>query len=111
MTMPFGIFKGRSITEIESWYLSWLIDQDWMQQRFALLLRTIRAELAAREDDQTHDHRDGDMVVIPRVEFVRVFRRFAAKYHPDRETGNSAAMVAINTLRDDLLEVAGRAIA
>lgn len=106
--LPFGKFSGQRITEVESWYLTWLVEQPWLRTRYGLLRRAILDELERRDDDQTADAPEGagDCIVIPRPRFNQWFRKLTARFHPDVRGGSHDAMQALNVARDELVALA-----
>lgn len=48
-TMPFGMFKGEDIEQLDSQYLTWLCEQDWFEKQYPNALKAIETELKFRE--------------------------------------------------------------
>lgn len=51
---PFGKYASKLIDEIGSGYLTWLIDQDWMEEKFPDLLEAVEAEIEWRTIHNQH---------------------------------------------------------
>lgn len=48
-TIPFGKHKGEKLTDIEVEYLEWVQKQDWVEEKYPILLTDIEHELLRRE--------------------------------------------------------------
>lgn len=53
-TIPFGKFINKAIDEVGSGYLSWIIAQNWMEEKFPDLLEAVEAELDWRTVHNQH---------------------------------------------------------
>jgi uncharacterized protein (DUF3820 family) len=47
--LPFGKHKGEPIEDLSDSYLEWLLDQDWMEEKFPEGLEAILKEVQYRE--------------------------------------------------------------
>jgi len=54
MIIPFGTFKNKSIEEVPSKYLLWLVDQDWFNDKFVQLSNEVVKELEWRDKWDKH---------------------------------------------------------
>ena len=55
MILPFGKHRGKDIGEIPSNYLTWLLEQDWMEEdQYDDLFEEIAWEMATRERSDAH---------------------------------------------------------
>ena len=54
MIMPFGKYVDQDIREIPSDYLSWLVDEDWFEEKFEDLYQRIEEELKIRDRSYGH---------------------------------------------------------
>ena len=52
--LPFGKFKGQSLAEIPSSYLSWLLEQDWFEDEYVSLFDDVQEENRWREETGSH---------------------------------------------------------
>jgi uncharacterized protein (DUF3820 family) len=50
MTMPFGIHKGKAISELPTPYLKYLLEQDWFVNRDNKLVLVVEAEYKFRKE-------------------------------------------------------------
>jgi uncharacterized protein (DUF3820 family) len=48
LTMPFGKFQGRTLQELPDQYLSWLVFQPWLEEKFPSLKNATELELHRR---------------------------------------------------------------
>lgn len=47
--LPFGLHRGKKITEIETDYLKWLMDQEWFEEKQKDIYNDVKEELEGRE--------------------------------------------------------------
>ncbi len=102
MQMPFGKYRGRRIQDLPSSYLVWLLEG--CDDLRGYLEDHVRAELTARFGA---GHRAA--ATCRRCDQVRQlldgwYRRWSLRLHPDRG-GDTAAMAALNGLREELEKV------
>lgn len=48
-TLPFGKFKGIDVEGVPNSYLKWLLDQEWMEEKYSEAIPKIEKELDYRE--------------------------------------------------------------
>lgn len=59
MRIQFGRYKGKEIEEIQSGYLTWLQEQDWMYEDSKKdLLEVIEYEMEVRDRSDAHFYGD-----------------------------------------------------
>jgi len=52
--LPFGKFKGKAIDEVPDSYLTWLLEQDWFEEKFEDLFDDVQAEINWRKEVNYH---------------------------------------------------------
>lgn len=52
--MPFGAFKGKELEDVPSSYFTWLLDQNWFNDKFPGLSNQIVSEMDWREKWDKH---------------------------------------------------------
>ena len=88
MIMPFGKYKGRSVSTLPEDYLMWLWDSVDLRGR-------LRGEVEAALFDNA-------VVAMPQEDQVKtIYRELAFKWHPDRG-GCVEAMQAVNEFYERL---------
>jgi hypothetical protein len=102
--MPFGKYKGRSLTDIPTGYLNWLLancDLDhWLQG-------AVRNELVDRAEYVTEAGETASDLPAHLPAIVRQwYREMSLRYHPDRG-GSNEAMKAIIEAHGRLRELLG----
>lgn len=93
MRLTFGKYNGEKLTEVPIWYLEWLGQQKWFNEKFPQLA----AEAKRILDDDDND----DDAPIPATalshDVLKTWRRSVLKkWHPDRDGGSHAAFVAVS---------------
>ena len=54
MLMSFGKHRGKSIEDIPSDYLEWLMEQDWFIEKYEPIAQMVERELAYRSTWECH---------------------------------------------------------
>ena len=54
VVLSFGKFSGKSIEEIPSKYLFWLLEQDWFETKYSYLVEPVEFELDWRTRMDRH---------------------------------------------------------
>ena len=89
MFLPFGKYNGKRLGEVPTWYLEWLGQQKWFNEKFPQLAAEAKRIL------------DDDDAPIPATalsrDVLKTWRRSVLKkWHPDRDGGSHAAFVAVS---------------
>jgi hypothetical protein len=108
MRMPWGKFRDRPVAEVPASYLLWCLEK--CENLPPRLETAIRGELGRRfaSGPTGGPAASGGPAPCPKCSRVEQavmawFRRTAMEHHPDRG-GDHRVMVAINNLKDELLE-------
>jgi uncharacterized protein (DUF3820 family) len=102
MVLPFGKFKGMSVSDAPETYLTWLADQDWLRDP---LQTAIEIELDRREGMRSRPPVKIDVEVADKI-IASGVRQLSKSAHPDAG-GNHELMSRINATADALRELAG----
>jgi len=54
MVIPFGKYIGKDIRELPSNYLTWLMEQDWFEEKFEDLYFSAEEEIKTRDRSYAH---------------------------------------------------------
>jgi uncharacterized protein (DUF3820 family) len=57
--IPFGKYRGQDIVDVPSSYLKWCCLQDWFEERYRSLLKSIDEELKFRDKRGCHFEEEG----------------------------------------------------
>ena len=60
--MPFGKFKGKQMSDVSGRYLMWLLEQDWLKERYPSVYAYIMNNIEAVEIDAEEEARDEKLI-------------------------------------------------
>lgn len=98
LSMPFGKYAGRTLDQIPTDYLAWVLDH--VETLKPTLREAIRLVVFGPGQDFESGRREGIRQAIDTISCWH--RKSAIKCHPDRG-GDKKIMVVVNCLRDDLV--------